>query len=70
MQRFFCTICGRVKRVQHLPHGVDIFQTKLSLRTGECRKHNEPIGAATPRPVYVKHRVSAEKAKTKSKRGG
>jgi len=40
MKRFFCPICQKVKHVRVLPRGVDTFQEKIKLRTGECRFHS------------------------------
>src|SRR6187399_2439968 len=41
MQRFFCTICGKVKRVQHLPGNVvNPYSELVEMRKGECASHN------------------------------
>lgn len=52
MQRFYCTICQRVKRVQHLPASV-IFPTSTSprQRIGQCRWHGASSRVIRPRAV-------------------
>lgn len=40
MQRFYCTVCKKVKRVQHIPNNV--FNPAAPLpedRIGECNRH-------------------------------
>ena len=40
MKRFFCTICNKIKRVQHLPHNVEnAFATMPEERVGQCNRH-------------------------------
>lgn len=40
MKRFFCTICGRVKRVRKYPTDVmSVHSDNVSMRTGTCTRH-------------------------------
>jgi hypothetical protein len=44
MQRFYCTICKRVKRVRHLPVDISLKSNHVNPkdRIGECDKHSAP----------------------------
>lgn len=44
MQRFYCTICKRVKRVRHLPVDISLKSNHVNPkdRIGECDKHSRP----------------------------
>jgi hypothetical protein len=40
MQRFYCTVCKKIKRVQHLPNNVQNPMAPMPQdRVGECRRH-------------------------------
>jgi hypothetical protein len=82
MQRFFCTTCDKVKRVQSAPvgtHFVKLADIPVHARLGECRGHREMSGATR---AQVNHRgkvrkpftgkgkgLSATQARSKSKKG-
>jgi len=60
MQRFFCTICGKVKRVQHLPSNVvDAYSDTPEMRKGTCNSHD----AGFRRNQSVKTVVNTQKSR-------
>lgn len=41
MKRFYCTICGHIKRVRSLPNNVaEIHSDDVSSRKGTCKWHD------------------------------
>ena len=63
MQRFFCTICGKVKRVQHLPGNVENPYSELvEMRKGECASHNRiQSGRAQSSQTAVSGRIQSKR---------
>jgi hypothetical protein len=44
MKRFFCTICGRVKRVRKYPIDItSVHSDNVLARVGTCSKHTEEL---------------------------
>ena len=68
MHRFYCTICRKMKRTSTNPN-VDMNQSKISLRTGECPKHSRQK-VVRIRIIHAKKlKTPATVVKVKSKRG-
>lgn len=58
MYRFHCTVCGKMKRVQHVPRIIsNQDSTNVSLRIGVCDKHALPV--TKTRPGSIKAKVGA-----------
>lgn len=82
MQRFYCTTCDQPKRVRQLPQNlqsVDLAETPIKMRQGECRFHTEQDKGTTRAqvnhrgkvrtPSISKKGLSAAQARSKSKKG-
>ena len=62
MKRFFCTICGKVKRVRSIPSNTRNPQhTNVMQRMGECDRHSAqftPMNRVQADARITKKRVS------------
>ena len=68
MKRFFCTICGDVKRVRRLPGNIDL-QVEPLVRKGECVWHNSNVPRVVrPRRASYTPQPKTDSPKKKKKR--
>jgi hypothetical protein len=60
MNRFYCTVCNKMKRVQHYPSNVvNVDSDSPSLRRGECAWHSDPQYFTRARKVKAPKYVPA-----------
>jgi len=64
MKRFFCTVCGRVKRVRSYPQDItSVHSDNVLARVGTCSRHS--LDSA---PVLITQKLSTLKATLQKKR--
>ena len=64
MQRFFCNICNKIKRVQHLPSNVEnALATMPKERVGQCNRHTSGRELAR-----LEHRIPVNVSVNKSRK--
>lgn len=52
MNRFYCVVCNKVKRVQHYPSNVvNVESDTPSLRKGSCNRHSHPSTRTAWKPA-------------------